>query len=167
MNRFIRSKNNRMITGVVGGLADKIGLDANILRIIVLAAGLLTPWGAAIAAIYVVLSVMAPEGFTSSSHPFGSSFQSGARSFMGADDKTRKRNTNVLIGGLLILFGLWYFLRQFMLRTQVGSFVRQYFSALTSSLQEVSRVAMQYVPLAFAIALILLGVYVLLQNRKK
>jgi phage shock protein C len=57
--RLYRSKNNRMIAGVCGGLAEYFGIDPVIIRII--AVILLLPGGLPGFVPYVILWIVVPE----------------------------------------------------------------------------------------------------------
>lgn len=57
--RLLRSRTDRKLTGVCGGLADYFDVDANLIRVGVVLATLCT--GGAIAAGYVVAAILIPE----------------------------------------------------------------------------------------------------------
>jgi phage shock protein PspC (stress-responsive transcriptional regulator) len=58
--RLRRSRTDRMLGGVCGGLAESLGADAALLRVLVVALTLIT--GGAFALIYLAAWVLAPEG---------------------------------------------------------------------------------------------------------
>lgn len=58
--RLYRSRDDRWISGVLGGLAKYFGIDAVALRVAFLALALLTELGTAIVA-YIILSMVMPE----------------------------------------------------------------------------------------------------------
>src|SRR3954452_8729160 len=58
--RLQRSRTDRMLGGVCGGLAESLGADAALLRVLVVALTLIT--GGAFALIYLAAWVLAPEG---------------------------------------------------------------------------------------------------------
>jgi phage shock protein C len=58
--RLQRSRTDRMLGGVCGGLAESLGADAALLRVLVVALTLIT--GGAAALIYLAAWVLAPEG---------------------------------------------------------------------------------------------------------
>jgi phage shock protein C len=58
--RLQRSRTDRMLGGVCGGLAESLGADAALLRVLVVAFTLIT--GGAFALIYLAAWVLAPEG---------------------------------------------------------------------------------------------------------
>lgn len=53
-----RSSSNRMIAGVCGGIADSLGVDAMIVRLVTLA--LLIPFSGFVLLLYVVLALLLP-----------------------------------------------------------------------------------------------------------
>ena len=57
--RLRRSRTDRMLGGVCGGLAESLGADAALLRVLVVALTLIT--GGAAALVYVAAWVLAPE----------------------------------------------------------------------------------------------------------
>ena len=58
--RLRRSRVDRMLGGVCGGLAESLGADAALLRVLVVALTLIT--GGAAALVYLAAWVLAPEG---------------------------------------------------------------------------------------------------------
>jgi phage shock protein PspC (stress-responsive transcriptional regulator) len=57
--RLRRSRTDRMLGGVAGGLAESLGADAALLRVLVVALTLIT--GGAAALVYLAAWVLAPE----------------------------------------------------------------------------------------------------------
>ena len=57
--RLRRSRTDRMLGGVTGGLAESLGADAALLRVLVVALTLIT--GGAAAVVYLAAWVLAPE----------------------------------------------------------------------------------------------------------
>jgi phage shock protein C len=57
--RLRRSRSDRMLGGVCGGLAESLGADAALLRVLVIALTLIT--GGAAALVYLAAWVLAPE----------------------------------------------------------------------------------------------------------
>lgn len=58
--KLYRSKTNKMISGVCGGLAEYLNMDANIVRVIVALATLFT--GGTVGLAYLVMMFVIPEG---------------------------------------------------------------------------------------------------------
>ena len=55
---FHRSKTNKMVAGVCGGIGELLGIDANIIRLVVLL--LAIPFNVLIALLYVMLALLLP-----------------------------------------------------------------------------------------------------------
>lgn len=61
-NRLTRSSSDRMLAGVLGGLADYFGIDPTIVRLVYILLTLMT--GTAFGVIlYAILWIIMPEGF--------------------------------------------------------------------------------------------------------
>ena len=58
--RLYRSRNDRMLNGVCGGLGDYFGIDATIVRLIFVAIAVFSA-GIGMAVAYLVLAVVIPE----------------------------------------------------------------------------------------------------------
>lgn len=60
--RFVRSRTNRLVGGVLGGIADHFGWNANLLRVIYVLVTLFTPFVHVILglAVYVILYTFMP-----------------------------------------------------------------------------------------------------------
>ncbi len=56
---FHRSKTNKMVAGVCGGIGELLGIDANIVRLVVLA--LAIPFSVLIALLYLMLAMILPR----------------------------------------------------------------------------------------------------------
>lgn len=97
MKRLMRSQNDRMLGGVCGGLAQYLELDPTLVRI---AFVLFTLAGGAGALIYLILLIVMPLDTTA-----GNVVDYGSM-----DDNERERRTSLLVGGGLILVGLFYLL---------------------------------------------------------
>ena len=54
-----RSKTNKMVAGVCGGIGELLGIDANIIRLVVLV--LAIPFNVLIALLYFVLAMLLPS----------------------------------------------------------------------------------------------------------
>ena len=59
-NRFTRSRSNRMIAGVMGGIAKRFGWDANLLRIVFVLVSILSAAFPGIL-VYLILWLLMPE----------------------------------------------------------------------------------------------------------
>ena len=59
-NRFTRSRSNRMIAGVMGGIAKRLGWDANLPRIVFVVISILSAAFPGIV-VYLILWLLMPE----------------------------------------------------------------------------------------------------------
>jgi phage shock protein C len=59
--RLMRSRQDKMLGGVCGGVGDYLGVDPTLIRLAFVAATLLAGWGPIL---YIVLWVIVPEGDT-------------------------------------------------------------------------------------------------------
>ncbi|MCT2344907.1 PspC domain-containing protein [Niallia taxi] len=59
MKKLVRSTNNRKLAGVIGGLAENINVNANLLRVIFVLA--LIPTGFSLVLIYLLLTFVLPN----------------------------------------------------------------------------------------------------------
>lgn len=59
--RLMRSKTNRMVCGVCGGLGDYIGLDATVVRVLYVIISLIAGAGVLGLILYFILAVIIPE----------------------------------------------------------------------------------------------------------
>ncbi|TRZ36980.1 PspC domain-containing protein [Niallia circulans] len=59
MKKLVRSTNNRKLAGVIGGLAESININANLLRVIFILA--LIPTGFTLVLIYLLLTFVLPN----------------------------------------------------------------------------------------------------------
>lgn len=119
--RLYRSKRNRMISGVCGGLSEYLRIDPTLIRIAWILFG---AFGAGIIA-YIVAAIIIPD----QKDEFGSSFTDN--SSMGTDNDVFERDTSwdnvkgndteyydpdkskLIIGIGLIIFGVMFLARQF------------------------------------------------------
>lgn len=103
MNRQLyRSRNNRMIAGVCGGIGDYFNIDPTIVRILWAAFSIFSA-GAGIVAYIIALIVIPEEGYGSSSYDYNS------RPPVNIDSK----NASIIIGGVLVLLGILLLGRRF------------------------------------------------------
>ncbi|HEV8353953.1 MAG TPA: PspC domain-containing protein [bacterium] len=102
MTRLYRSRSDRWIAGVCGGLAEYFGVDATAVRI---AFVLLALWQGFGVLIYVVLALIIPEG-----HAPEMAAETGPAPPPDDDEEEHQRRTR-LLGGLLIVGGGYVLLR--------------------------------------------------------
>jgi phage shock protein C len=98
--KLMRTQNDRMISGVCGGLGRYLHIDPVLVRF---AFVLFTLAGGAGALIYLILLIVMPLDTTA-----GNVVDYGSMDDM--DDNERERRTSMLVGGGLILVGLFYLL---------------------------------------------------------
>lgn len=104
--QLVRSESDRMVAGVCGGLAQYLGVETVFVRLAFVLLGLASGVGLPI---YLVLWVVMPSEAqdVSASIVFDDE--------MAADPaalKANSRNNAATIGGLLVLFGLFFLLNQ-------------------------------------------------------
>jgi phage shock protein C len=102
MRRLYRSRSNRWIAGVCGGLAEYFSVDATAVRIVFV---LLALWQGFGVLIYMVLALMIPEG-----HATEMAAEPGLPPPPADDEEESQRRTR-LLGGLLIVGGTYVLLR--------------------------------------------------------
>lgn len=117
--QLYRSRSNKVIAGVCGGVADYFNIDPTIVRIIWVAVGL--TFGAGIVA-YIIAAIVMPEdekaSSTGANHYGGSgSSQENDFSFNAEEwketpkpDSDKSRN---IVGAVLIILGLLFLAKQF------------------------------------------------------
>ncbi len=79
MKKLVRSRTDKYVAGVAGGLAEYLGIDANLVRIVLVALSLFTPIGiGSYAVLWLVLPAGegGPTGFESLRRQFGRSLGS-------------------------------------------------------------------------------------------
>lgn len=86
MKKLTRSKSNKVISGVIGGLGEYLSIDANILRIGYVFFSFFTPFPGLL--IYILASIIIPseKGYI-------------------YEDEEYKDNTGLILGLALIIFG--------------------------------------------------------------
>jgi phage shock protein C len=102
--RLHRSRRDRILFGVAGGLAEYLGLDPTLVRVVW--AVLIFAWGAGLL-LYIVLAIVIPEEdeLPAGDAPTASEALRPAR---GLDS----RNGSLIIGGLLVVIGAVFLVRE-------------------------------------------------------
>ena len=122
--RLYRSRRDRMLAGVAGGLAEMWGADPSLVRIIW--ALLVVFTGGVALLVYIVMAIVVPEEDEvlgpggAPTRPAGSApmFQGGAG--WGAPRAAGSGvSPGLLLGGFLILIGLFFLAREFLPRIDV------------------------------------------------
>ncbi|NUQ37888.1 MAG: PspC domain-containing protein [Caldilineales bacterium] len=114
-NRLYRSRHDRMVAGVCGGLADFLGLDPTLIRLVFVILALANGVGFAI---YLLMLIVVPENpdetATHLAAPADSDLAQRIRAWSddvgGGNLSTRNA---IFIGGFLIFMGLLFLLRNF------------------------------------------------------
>jgi len=120
-SRLYRSRRNRIIGGVAGGMAESLGVDPTIVRIVWVILALTTP-GIGILLYFVLLFVI-PEApastdaslpvATGAPTPTPPSDAAPPPSWQWDPPATRdRRSSGLLLGIILVLVGAWFLLRQ-------------------------------------------------------
>lgn len=123
-NRLYRSRRNRIIGGVAGGIAESLGVDPTIVRIVWVILALATP-GIGLLLYFILLFVIpeAPNGVDVRTPGGGSSTASGGTGgSTPAPERTAwrwdppatggGRSGGLVLGIILVLVGAWFLLRQ-------------------------------------------------------
>jgi phage shock protein C len=118
--RLYRSSDNKKIFGVCGGLAEYLNIDPTLVRIIWVLVGLV--YGTGVIAYFVAALIM-PErnGNTFNSDSSESGFENSEYRENYDDDSGKSRTgseydsskTRNIIGGALVVFGLWFLFKEF------------------------------------------------------
>ena len=99
-DRLHRSAEDRVLGGVCAGLAEQVGVDPTIVRIVW--ALLILPTGFIALAVYIVMWLVVPEG------PYTRAMGIAAPA---PRPRTGARATPLIVGGALIVLGVWFLLR--------------------------------------------------------
>ncbi|NMB54741.1 MAG: PspC domain-containing protein [Leptolinea sp.] len=109
-NRLVRPENGRVLAGVCAGLANWIGIDVTLIRIIFLLFGFMTGMGVLV---YIILWVVIPSSSESPSAPVDWSSRAGQMrdDFIQA---TSQPNMDALkiFGGVLVALGSFYLIKE-------------------------------------------------------
>ncbi|OGU38371.1 MAG: hypothetical protein A2X61_14915 [Ignavibacteria bacterium GWB2_35_12] len=110
MNRkFYRSKQDKVIGGVAGGLAEYFDIDPVIVRVVFVLAAL--GWGVSILA-YIILWIITPESLEPYKEKTREDTEAEADYLakVHADKERKRTNMKVIIAVLLIIIGATWFL---------------------------------------------------------
>jgi phage shock protein C len=133
-DRLYRSRDERIIGGVAGGMAQNLDLDPTIVRIgwvIVALVAPITPL------VYFILMFVIPEEPEASAAPLGTGSAAASTPAPSAASQTRRearhearlarrghgdRSAGLVVGVLLILVGGWFLVRPYIPRLDVGAY---------------------------------------------
>lgn len=112
--QIFRSKENRVISGVCGGFAEYFNIDPTVIRLIWIAVSL--TFGAGIIA-YIIAAIIVPEkpsNYSSSNNYTSSSesFNAGTNDWGEPAAKYDSNKSRSLIGGILIILGAFFLIRE-------------------------------------------------------
>jgi phage shock protein C len=127
--RLYRSKSDRMISGVCGGLGKYFNVDSTLIRLIFL---LLAVFGGGGVILYIILAIIMPEegstaastqdtmqtnaqDFANRARELGQSLGQGfSSSSTGSTTPTTNRQGPMIIGGVLIALGILFLAQNFL-----------------------------------------------------
>jgi phage shock protein C len=117
--KLYRSKSNRVIAGICGGVSEYFMIDPTIIRIIFVVLGFtIAP---VMIPAYIIAIIIVPEGYGDSFNSFNSqsdnnqennSFNDPSNSWK-EPAKVDSRKSGLIIGTVLVLLGVMFFARQF------------------------------------------------------
>lgn len=114
--RLYRSREDRMLAGVAGGLAEMWDADPSLVRIVW--ALLVVVSGGIALLVYIVMAIVVPEGDAVDALPTpaaavdGREARRAARSARRAARREHSSTAGIAIGGLLIVVGGMFFLKE-------------------------------------------------------
>lgn len=111
--KLYRSKDDKMIAGVCGGLGDYFGVDGTLIRIVWVLATLIG--GAGIIA-YIICALVFPEGSSSKAGIGDEEYIVGAKDYENnhyIDDNKGGEKNKILIGAILIILGVVFLFRRY------------------------------------------------------
>lgn len=117
MKRLVKSRTNRMVDGVLGGIGEYLQVDPVLVRIIFLLFAFLTTFGPAII-IYIIAMFIIPSSDKSTDSyksneekaPFSQEWSSSVRNHSASPAK----NGSLLFGFILIILGILFLLNNFL-----------------------------------------------------
>ena len=116
--RLYRSREDRMLAGVAGGLAEMWDVDPSLVRIVW---ALLVPFSGGIALLaYIVMAIIVPEGDALDAMPTSAEpvdrreARRTARSARAAARREHGNSAGMVIGALLVLIGGLFFVREWL-----------------------------------------------------
>ena len=127
-DRIYRSRRDRVLAGVAGGLAERSGADVSVIRVAWVVLAFIS--GGLFALVYLVMALIvpeAPDGLPAASppgsawqgpgDPIGGTWTPGPGSWSPAPTPRNPdagRNTSIVIGLGLILLGVWFLLDRYL-----------------------------------------------------
>jgi len=108
-NRLYRSNTDKVIGGVAGGLADYLDIDPVIVRILFV---LLAIFGGSGVLVYIILWIVIPAEVVSFQNFDKNNSNEDANDEVKPASTSRRTNTSLVAGIILIAFGLIFLLNQ-------------------------------------------------------
>lgn len=121
--RLYRSRDDRMLFGVAGGMAEWLDLDASIVRLVW---ALLIVAGGVGLLLYVIAAIVVPEAPFAPAGAAGAGATTGTGPSPGSEQSWREarrarraarrenRNPGVVFGVILVLLGTWFLVRHYL-----------------------------------------------------
>ncbi|HHV60946.1 MAG TPA: PspC domain-containing protein [Clostridiaceae bacterium] len=112
--QLYRSKSNRVIMGVCGGIAEYFSIDPTIVRLVWVIVGFAGGFGVLA---YIIAAIIMPEKSSGRTSGFNKSDSTGTgfdpNEWKDEPQKFDSDKSRLLIGGVLVLLGLIFLLREF------------------------------------------------------
>lgn len=114
--RIYRSRRERMLAGVAGGLAELWNMDPSLVRLVW---ALLVPLTGGLALLaYIVMAIVVPEGEAPPAGPIDADAPAdapveGRRARPAGSGPAGSGSAQLVIGGILILIGVWFLLEAY------------------------------------------------------
>ncbi|HJP90136.1 MAG TPA: PspC domain-containing protein [Candidatus Limnocylindrales bacterium] len=112
--RLYRSRNDRMLFGVAGGMADWLDIDPAIVRLVW---ALLILAGGVGLLLYIVAAIVIPEAPIGAGAGGSASAEAGPTGLASTGPRPMRRgsgNGAMIFGLILVVLGAWFLLRRFM-----------------------------------------------------
>ncbi len=112
--RLYRSRRERMLAGVAGGLAEQWNMDPSLVRLVW---ALLVPFTGGLALVaYIVMAIIVPEAGSADAD----SAELDASSLATGGDRRASGSTQLVIGGILVIIGAWFLLGAYLPAVDLG-----------------------------------------------
>lgn len=118
--KLYRSRNDKVLAGVCGGIADYFGIDSALVRIAWVVFTLIG--GAGIIA-YIICAIVFPEGSSYSSQVSDDEYVVGAKNYQEKnyeDENENNEKNRMLIGAILIALGGLFLIKRYVYWFDLG-----------------------------------------------
>ena len=128
--RLYRSRDDRMLTGVAGGVAELLDIDPSLIRIVWVLVAILT--GGIALLVYIVMAIVVPErpvGLGSGAPPAPGAVPASAPPQADGSSSTRRRRSRdpadrgragFVIGAVLVVVGILFLIRELIPALDLG-----------------------------------------------